>query len=78
MAGSDHRYSLDDLRTIRELVAKSGLIKAYDGQNWIDLRLVMQDVIDYAVELNSVIAKLEDQISQIEKSVDSDVSEKSH
>lgn len=78
MAGKDHRYSLDDLRTIRELVAKSGLIKAYDGRNWMDLRLVMQDVIDYAVELNSVIAKLEDQISQIEKSVDSDVSEESY
>jgi hypothetical protein len=55
------RYSLEDLRSVKELVATSGLIKVYDGREWVDLRMVMRDVLDYAIELRGTVAALQAQ-----------------
>jgi hypothetical protein len=44
-------YSRSDLERVKKLITAAGLIKVYDGNNWIDLRLVMTDVVNQAIEL---------------------------
>lgn len=56
-------FTPDELRTIKNIVAKSGLIKAFDGVQWIDLRVVMQNVIDDALGLHVDLEKAQNELS---------------
>lgn len=52
-------FTIEDLHVVRRMVDASGLINAFDGEQWIDLRVVMSQVIDVTIEQARVIAELE-------------------
>jgi hypothetical protein len=35
-----------ELITLKKMILAAGLIKVWDGQNWVDLRIVMGNVVD--------------------------------
>lgn len=55
------KYSIDDLNRIRHIVVTAGLIRGFDGQlGWVDLRVIMTDVIDQAIALMSEVPSEDD------------------
>ena len=64
------KFTTDELRTVKSLVAKSGLIKAFDGSNWIDLRIAMQNVVDDALELHTLLNDSMARLKALQESFD--------
>lgn len=52
-------YSAEELISIKKLISSAGLIKVFDGKDWIDLRKVMALVVDDAIELHAQLEKSE-------------------
>jgi hypothetical protein len=52
-------FTFEDLHVLKRMVEVSGIINAFDGQQWIDLRVVIGDVIDFTLAQADVIAELE-------------------
>lgn len=58
--GEKMNFTLDDLAKLRRIVASAGLLKAFDGVQQIDLRLVVDNLISDAENMHGKIQALED------------------
>lgn len=56
--------NIEDLHIVRQMVETGGLINAFDGSGWVDLRPVLLQVIDLVVAQASTIDELEALLSE--------------
>ena len=62
-------YSDDDLTALKRIISTAGLIRAFDGADWIDLRKVMTEVINALLESRKKIEHLEIQKDELKAEV---------
>lgn len=59
------KFTDDDLRLIKNVIGRSGLLKSFDGTS--DLRIVMSEVIDDSILMHAEIQKLSDEKNQLQQ-----------
>lgn len=52
-------YSVEDLVSLKKLISAAGLIKVFDGKDWVDLRKIMALVVDDAIQLHAQLERSE-------------------
>lgn len=60
-------FTTEDLHVVQRMVSSGGLINAFDGEQWIDLRTVLLGLIEFTLNQARLVAELEAALKQAQE-----------